>query len=257
MSKIRSFWFVVGIVACALSLSGDAQRRIDPLADHAPHSAPRTSSDTPRGTSGEGGETTFGIDVSRHQRVIDWPAVREAGVRFAFIRVSYGMVVDAFFERNWREAADAGITRGAYQYFRPGHDGARQADLFMDTVGRRRAGDFPPVLDVERSDGRPDRAVVHQVRRWIERYRERSGLDRVIIYTGHFWREIDSPRMPGTDLWIAHYTNATNPRFPRRWSEWRFWQYSQTGRVPGITGPVDLDRFNGDETAMRTYAQTL
>jgi GH25 family lysozyme M1 (1,4-beta-N-acetylmuramidase) len=26
---------------------------------------------------------------------------------------------------------------------------------------------------------------------------------------------------------------------------WTFWQHSSLGSVPGINGPVDLDRFNG------------
>ena len=29
------------------------------------------------------------------------------------------------------------------------------------------------------------------------------------------------------------------------WSSWEFWQYSSTGSVPGISGNVDLDVFDG------------
>ena len=29
------------------------------------------------------------------------------------------------------------------------------------------------------------------------------------------------------------------------WSDWTFWQDSSTGMVPGISGNVDLDQFNG------------
>jgi GH25 family lysozyme M1 (1,4-beta-N-acetylmuramidase) len=28
-------------------------------------------------------------------------------------------------------------------------------------------------------------------------------------------------------------------------SGWTFWQHSSTGTVPGVSGAVDLDRFNG------------
>jgi lysozyme len=28
---------------------------------------------------------------------------------------------------------------------------------------------------------------------------------------------------------------------------WSFWQYTSSGSVPGITGRVDLDRFNGTD----------
>jgi GH25 family lysozyme M1 (1,4-beta-N-acetylmuramidase) len=49
-------------------------------------------------------------------------------------------------------------------------------------------------------------------------------------------------------LWIAHWTTATTPSVPAGgWSGsgWTFWQYTSSGSVAGITGRVDLDRFNG------------
>jgi membrane protein required for beta-lactamase induction len=40
-----------------------------------------------------------GIDVSRFQGDIDWPAVKAAGISFAFARVSDGVeIIDATFE---------------------------------------------------------------------------------------------------------------------------------------------------------------
>jgi hypothetical protein len=32
---------------------------------------------------------------------------------------------------------------------------------------------------------------------------------------------------------------------PSPWTTWKFWQYADNGSVPGISGAVDLDRFNG------------
>ena len=52
----------------------------------------------------------------------------------------------------------------------------------------------------------------------------------------------------GYPLWIAHWTSAGAPAVPAgNWagSGWTFWQHSSTGTVPGISGAVDLDRFNG------------
>jgi lysozyme len=66
------------------------------------------------------GGTTSGIDVSYYQGDIAWQRVYRAGVRFAFIRVSDGAAVfDSKFEANWRDARQATILRGAYQFFRP------------------------------------------------------------------------------------------------------------------------------------------
>ena len=35
------------------------------------------------------------------------------------------------------------------------------------------------------------------------------------------------------------------PDTPTPWTSWQFWQYADNGSVPGISGAVDLDEFNG------------
>ena len=53
-----------------------------------------------------------GIDVSHHQDTIDWPMVRKAGVRFAFIKASEGEeYVDPMFDLNIHGAVEAGVPR--------------------------------------------------------------------------------------------------------------------------------------------------
>jgi GH25 family lysozyme M1 (1,4-beta-N-acetylmuramidase) len=46
-------------------------------------------------------------------------------------------------------------------------------------------------------------------------------------------------------IWIAQYTEAQSPNVPKPWKTWTFWQHSQGGKVPGISGLLDLDRFQG------------
>ena len=49
-------------------------------------------------------------------------------------------------------------------------------------------------------------------------------------------------------LWVAHWTTATAPIVPGgAWGGdgWTFWQYTSSGPVPGISGRVDLNRYNG------------
>jgi GH25 family lysozyme M1 (1,4-beta-N-acetylmuramidase) len=41
------------------------------------------------------------------------------------------------------------------------------------------------------------------------------------------------------------------------WPMWTFWQHSHTGRVPGITGNVDLNLFNGDEAVFTRWVQNV
>jgi len=95
-----------------------------------------------------------GIDVSYAQGTIDWQKVRameddSVRITFAFIKATEGVLsVDPFFQRNWREAAKAGIICGAYHYFKPNKSGAWQARLFLQTA-KIEKGDLPLVVDVE------------------------------------------------------------------------------------------------------------
>ena len=53
-----------------------------------------------------------GIDVSKHQGVIDWQKVKAEGIKFAIIRAGYGMYenqVDSRFMENMAGAKAAGI----------------------------------------------------------------------------------------------------------------------------------------------------
>ncbi len=192
------------------------------------------------------GPVTPGVDVSYHQGTIQWPKVRAAGIRFAFIRVSDGLTVrDTQFAPNWGGARRAGLRRGVYQYFRPDENAVAQADLVIAAV-QRDPGELPPVIDVETTGGKSPAQLERQVRAWVARIRSKLGVEPIIYTSPAFWEDnVGGADMTALPLWIAHYTNEC-PRVPRPWIRWTFWQHSESGRVPGIQGPVDLDVFAGE-----------
>ncbi len=55
-------------------------------------------------------------------------------------------------------------------------------------------------------------------------------------------------------LWVANYTSGAEPYKPKCWPSWVFWQHSNTGRVPGISGNVDLDRCSLSEAELFALA---
>lgn len=192
------------------------------------------------------GPVTPGIDVSYYQGTIQWPKVQKAGIRFAFIRVSDGLSNrDALFAQNWAGARRANLRRGVYQYFRPEENAVAQADLVIAAV-LRDPGELPPVIDVEATGGKSPAQIERQIRAWVERIRTKLHVEP-IIYTGPaFWTDsVGGADLSGHPLWIAHYTNEC-PRVPPPWTRWTFWQHSESGRVPGIQGPVDLDVLAGE-----------
>ena len=193
------------------------------------------------------GPTVKGVDVSYYQGNIDWTAAKNDGVEFAFVRISDGLgTIDTKFEQNWAGTKAAGVLRGAYQFFRPNQDAIAQADLFLDKLGTLEATDLPPVIDVEAAGGLGPAAVAAQVGIWIDRVKAATGMTP-IIYTGfYFWRDsVGAAEFPGSPLWHAQYSSAACPNISPPWTDWAIWQYTASGRVDGIAGDVDTNRFNG------------
>jgi len=185
--------------------------------------------------------------VSSWQGEVNWPAVRAAGARFAYVRVSDGATApDPQFARNWLEAARAGVLRGAYQYFRPAEDPEEQADLFLDLVGNPMSGDLPPALDVETGAGLDSDVVVAGIERWVSRVRRATTMAPVIYTSASAWLTGtgNTDRFRKLALWIAHHEVAC-PNTPIAWRRWTFHQSAAAGALEGVAGAVDLDLFQG------------
>jgi len=210
----------------------------------------------PRARVCAAGDMTKGIDISKWQGTINWPQVKADGVRYAFIRLSDGAnTKDAKFTANWSGAKAAGIIRGAYQFFRPTQSVTTQADMMIAAIGTYEPGDLPPVIDVEDHGGLSPTTLASRVRVWVDRVQAALGVTPV-VYTGkYFWRdEVGSPASFAPNaLWIAQYTSLC-PDIPRPWAKWTFWQHTDKGAVAGISGPVDMNRFNGSLAELQAFA---
>ena len=190
-----------------------------------------------------------GIDVSSWQGEIDWKRVRAAGVEFAYVRVSDGLDADARFAGNFAAARRARVRRGAYQYFRASLDPDAQADLAIRAVRRAGGADLPLVVDVETDDDQPAEVLHAALQRWLRRV-ERRTRRRPIVYTSPVHGALLDGAFGDWPLWVAHYETDC-PALPDGWERWTFWQRSQTGRIDGIAGDVDLDDFAGTRRALR------
>ena len=208
---------------------------------------------------------TLGIDVSHFQGEVDWATVAGAGVAFAFTKATDGVAgVDAKFSENWSGISAAGLVRGAYHFFRPALDASAQASHFCETVGALNPGDLPPVLDIEEAmsqgvdtwDAVPADQRVPLILTWLQAVEARLGR-RPIVYTapGFAGSKLPNAAQLGLyPLWVAHYTMHTSPTVPSAWSSWAFWQYSGTGSMDGVTGQVDLDRFQGTTDDLASFS---
>lgn len=202
------------------------------------------------------GPTLQGIDVSYYQGTVNWSQVKASGRVFAFARASDGLdYPDSKFAQNWPAMKSAGIVRGVYQYFRPSQDPEAQANLMLEKLaaaGGLEAGDLPPVLDLETDSGLAASTVVARALAWLTYVESKVGA-KPIVYTAAFMSNVIGTSFGSYPLWVANY-GATCPLMPSGWTDWKFWQNSATGKVPGVTGDVDTNYFNGQLSDLEAMA---
>lgn len=198
-----------------------------------------------------GKSARMGIDVSSHQGDVNWKAVAGDGVEFAMIRVGFRgyaqgeLNLDKKFEQNIRGALDAGLDVGVYffsQAITP-EEAQEEADFVLAAV---EGYDLtcPVVFDWEsmpkerhaRTDGLDRDTLTQCARAFCDRIRE-QGLEPMIYLNrdmGYLTLRLE--KLADLPIWLAEYDNA-----PEFYYAFRFWQYSNTGKVAGIKGKVDLN----------------
>ena len=192
----------------------------------------------------------FGIDVSSHQGDIDWQAVADSGVEFAFIRAVYRgygtgkLVVDEKCIENIEGAQAAGIDVGVYVF----SQAISQAEVLEEaaTVLNILEGyslQLPIVFDVEKvsdSSARTNNLTVEDRTSLTIAFLkavENAGYDSMIYHNTEMGAMLlDFTQLTEYKKWFAGY----NKEF--YWPyEYSVWQYSESGSVNGINGYVDLD----------------
>lgn len=197
-----------------------------------------------------------GIDVSHHQGVIEWPAVRAAGIHFALIKASEGADHrDREFDRNWSRAREAGLARGAYHFFTFCSPGRAQAENFMSAVGGS-FGELPPIADVEFS-GNCQRwesieRIRDELRSFLARLEESARVSPILYFTSDSHARILAGHFDAYPAWPRSVVRGPSEK---RYGRWLFWQFADNGRVPGVGTLVDLDVFRGSRVEFESLIQ--
>ncbi|WP_334075234.1 glycoside hydrolase family 25 protein [Paenibacillus sp. A14] len=189
-----------------------------------------------------------GVDVSHWQGEVDWPQVKAAGISFAFIKATQGTAwVDPKFRGNAAGAHKAGLLTGPYHFVDAVSPEAarKQAQHFVRTLqGVGTPFTLPPVMDYENNPAGLSRPQINQIARAFLSEVERLIGIRPIIYTGNAFAQQFDETLQSYPLWIARYSSAVPYDVPA-WKKWDFWQYSDSGRIAGIGGHVDLNVYRG------------
>lgn len=192
---------------------------------------------------------SFGIDVSKWNKEIDWESLRAAGVEFAIIRCGYRgsvtgtLVEDPYFYRNLEGAKKAGISVGLYFFTQAVSvvEAVEEASMVLCLNGGQ-ALDYPIFIDTEGAggNGRADHldtatrsAVCEAFCETIEHAGYRSG-----IYASRNWlnHNLDMSGLDEYVVWLAEYREQ-----PEYDGKYQMWQYTSEGSIDGIEGRVDFN----------------
>jgi len=203
-----------------------------------------------------------GIDVSKWNGEIDWPAVRRSGVAFAFIKATEGSDrLDSRFADYWRGAKAAGIAHAPYHFYYFCSTADAQADWFIANVPKE-ASMLPPVLDAEWNSASPTcrtRPPADEVRTAMQRFMDRIEAHygkRPIIYTTvDFHRDNLVGHFGDYHFWLRSVAAHPENIYPAR--RWAFWQYTSTGVVPGVAGDTDINVFAGSHKNWNAWVATV
>jgi GH25 family lysozyme M1 (1,4-beta-N-acetylmuramidase) len=197
-----------------------------------------------------------GIDISHWQGTIDWTQVSTVAIRFVIAKATEGQTFDDPNYATYRAGAGAqAISWGAYHFARPDsstNDAILEADHYTgyaDLV----SGDLIPALDLESDGGLSSSTLIDWVFDWLGEVEATLGVKPMIYTSPSFWRDHMADTEAFADagytlLWIANW-DVPRPDVPaNNWGGygWTFWQYDNCLTVPGISGCVDGDLYNGN-----------
>lgn len=191
-----------------------------------------------------------GIDVSSYQGNPDWAKVSNSGTKFAILRIHQKSGTDASFEHNYKGCKSNGILIGGYKYSYAltSAQAIEEAENVISVLGGRGL-DFPVFYDLEWAQQRSlgKQAIENIAVAFLNRIKK-AGY-KVGIYCNLDWyNNVLSDALKQYDCWIARYPANDNGSVQERLrpNVGVGWQYSSKGKVPGISGNVDMDVFYKD-----------
>ena len=177
-----------------------------------------------------------GIDVSKWQGPINWQAVAQSGVTFAFIRVGNTLKgIDEYFYYNMLAAQQAGIKTGVYiySYAKNVQEAALEAQFVLNAIQNVQVS-YPVVWDVEDNVHKSlSPEMLSLMANTFCATVEAEGYYPMVYSSANWYKDRIGPVF--YDKWVAQW--AATCDIP----DAAVWQYTSKGSVPGVNGNVDMD----------------
>ena len=195
---------------------------------------------------------TFGVDVSKYQKNIDWKQIKKAGVSFVIVRIGYRgygeagtLVLDPMFEEHFTNVKNAGLKVGVYFFSQATTEAEAKEEAFACAyVLNGRKLDYPIFFDTEASgasngSGRADGLGMEDRTKCAVAFCEEVKAQgyKPGVYASTLWyrKRVDLNSLKQYTIWNAHYNVAESP------IDCALWQGTCTARLPGYKGDLDVN----------------
>ena len=195
---------------------------------------------------------TFGVDVSKYQKNINWEQIKKAGVSFVIVRIGYrgygasgALVLDPMFEEHFTNVKNAGLKVGVYFFSQATTEEEAKEEAFACAyVLNGRKLDYPIFFDTEASgasggSGRADGLGVADRTKCAVAFCEEVKANgyKPGVYASTLWyrNRVDLSSLTKYTIWNAHYGVASSP------IDCALWQGTCTARLPGYKGDLDVN----------------
>ncbi len=199
-------------------------------------------------------ESYPGVDVSAFQGSIDWKKVKQSGIHFAIIRLGYRgyesgkLVEDQYAKANLKNAKEAGLKIGAYFFSQALSikETDQEIQFMLNILGDTQL-DMPIVLDWEipantARTRNMDARTLTDIQRHFCGIMQDKGYRPMIYFNWHQSEHLYVlHELEEYPFWLALYQD----RMTYPWKV-EMWQYTDKGKVPGISGNVDLNVYMPD-----------
>ena len=195
---------------------------------------------------------TFGVDVSKYQKNIDWNQIKKAGVSFVIVRIGYRgygasgtLVLDPMFEEHFTNVKNAGLKVGVYFFSQATTEEEAKEEAFACAyVLNGRKLDYPIFFDTEASgasngSGRADGLGMEDRTKCAIAFCEEVKAQgyKPGVYASTLWyrKRVNLNSLKKYTIWNAHYGVASSP------IDCALWQGTCTARLPGYKGDMDVN----------------
>ena|GEM_PF-931508 len=215
-----------------------------------------------------------GIDISRHNKIVNWEKVKADGIDFTILRIGYSrlntdtvkatskpgslnLTKDENYETNLKGVKKAGLPMGVY-YFSQAitvKEAETEADYVLELLGGRKL-DLPVVFDSEMTPGgrlalvNPDKASYNKIAKaFCEKIKAAGYTPMVYSSYNGMKRKYNAAELESLyEIWLARYNNNTYYD-----GKYTIWQYASGGKVDGCSTTVDMNFYYRPKSAKSLY----